>query len=115
VSVVTNSLRLRRKHIRQEGVVPNEVKNQDEVVEEVKEVKVVAEIDKVTRKYKVDGMMCKHCVGRVGRALNTLKGVQVMVTLDPPVATIEYDGEPLSVEELQQILTEKAGDYQISE
>ena len=115
VSVVTNSLRLRRKHIRQEGVVPNEVKNQDEVVEEVKEVKVVAEIDKVTRKYKVDGMMCKHCVGRVERALNTLEGVQVIVTLDPPVATIEYDGEPLSVEELQQILTEKAGDYQISE
>ena len=112
VSVVTNSLRLRRKHIRQEGVVPNEVKNQDEVVEEVK---VVAEIDKVTRKYKVDGMMCKHCVGRVERALNTLEGVQVMVTLDPPVAAIEYDGEPLSVEELQQILTEKAGDYQISE
>jgi len=112
VSVVTNSLRLRRKHIRQEGVVPNEVKNQDEVVEEVK---VVAEIDKVTRKYKVDGMMCKHCVGRVERALNTLEGVQVMVTLDPPVATIEYDGEPLFVEELQQILTEKAGDYQISE
>ena len=115
VSVVTNSLRLRRKHIHQEGVVPNEVKNQDEVVEEVKEVKVVAEIDKVTRKYKVDGMMCKHCVGRVERALNTLEGVQVIVTLDPPVATIEYDGEPLSVEELQQILTEKAGDYQISE
>ena len=115
VSVVTNSLRLRRKHIRQEGVVPNEVKNQDEVVEEVKEVKVVAEIDKVTRKYKVQGMMCKHCVGRVERALNTLEGVQVMVTLEPPVATIEYDGEPLSVEELQQILTEKAGDYQISE
>ncbi len=115
VSVVTNSLRLRRKHIRQEGVVPNEVKNQDEVVEGVKEVKVVAEIDKVTRKYKVDGMMCKHCVGRVERALNTLEGVQVMVTLEPPVATIEYDGEPLSVEELQQILTEKAGDYQISE
>ena len=115
VSVVTNSLRLRRKHIHQEGVVPNEVKNQDEVVEEVKEVKVVAEVDKVTRKYKVDGMMCKHCVGRVERALNTLEGVHVMVTLDPPVATIEYDGESLSVEELQQILTEKAGDYQISE
>ena len=115
VSVVTNSLRLRRKHIRQEGVVPNEVKNQDEVVEEVKEVKVVAEVDKVTRKYKVQGMMCKHCVGRVERALNTLEGVQVMVTLEPPVATIEYDGESLSVEELQQILTEKAGDYQISE
>ena len=112
VSVVTNSLRLRRKHIRQEGVVPNEVKNQDEVV---KEVKVVAEVDKVTRKYKVDGMMCKHCVGRVERALNTLEGVQVMVTLEPPVATIEYENDPPTIEVLQQILTEKAGDYQISE
>ena len=59
--------------------------------------------------------MCKHCVGRVERALNTIEGVKVVVTLEPPEATIEYDGEPLSVEELQQIITEKAGDYQISE
>ena len=103
VSVVTNSLRLRRRRIHQDKVV-REVK----VVEEVEEVKVVKE-------YKVEGMMCKHCVGRVERALNTIEGVKVMVTLDPPVATIEYEGEPLSVEELQKILTEKAGDYQISE
>ena len=60
-------------------------------------------------------MMCKHCVGRVERALNTLEGVQVMVTLDPPVATIEYENAPPTIEVLQQILTEKAGDYQISE
>ena len=101
VSVVTNSLRLRRRRI-----------HQDEVVREVEEV---TEVKKETREYKVGGMMCKHCVGRVERALNTIEGANVTVTLEPPVAIIEYDGEPLSVEELQQILTEKAGDYQISE
>ena len=101
VSVVTNSLRLRRRRI-----------HQDEVVKEVEEV---TEVKKETREYKIEGMMCKHCVGRVERALNTIEGANVTVTLEPPVAIIEYDGEPLSVEELQQILTEKAGDYQISE
>ena len=101
VSVVTNSLRLRRRRI-----------HQDEVVKEVEEV---TEVKKETREYKVEGMMCKHCVGRVERALNTIEGANVTVTLEPPVAIIEYDGEPLSMEELQQILTEKAGDYQISE
>ena len=101
VSVVTNSLRLRRRRI-----------HQDEVVKEVEEV---TEVKKETREYKVEGMMCKHCVGRVERALNTIEGANVTVTLEPPVAIIEYDGEPLSVEELQHILTEKAGDYQISE
>jgi len=101
VSVVTNSLRLRRRRI-----------HQDEVVKEVEEV---TEVKKETREYKVGGMMCKHCVGRVERALNTIEGANVTVTLEPPVAIIEYDGEPLSVEELQQILTEKAGDYQITE
>ena len=101
VSVVTNSLRLRRRRI-----------HQDEVVREVEEV---TEVEKETREYKVGGMMCKHCVGRVERALNTIGGANVTVTLEPPVAIIEYDGEPLSVEELQKILTEKAGDYQISE
>lgn len=101
VSVVTNSLRLRRRRI-----------HQDEVVREVEEV---TEVKKETREYKVGGMMCKHCVGRVERALNTIEGANVTVTLEPPVAIIEYDGEPLSVEELQKILTEKAGDYQITE
>ena len=101
VSVLTNSLRLRKKRIEGNHVIQNEVED----------LKTSA----ITCQYKVDGMMCKHCVGRVERALNTIEGVKVVVTLEPPEATIEYDGEPLSVEELQQIITEKAGDYQISE
>ena len=103
VSVVTNSLRLRRKRIATERVVLSEP---EEVVEEVKAV---------TCQYKVDGMMCKHCVGRVERALNSIEGVKATVTLEPPVATVEFENKPLSIEELQQIVTEKAGDYQITE
>lgn len=109
VSVVTNSLRLRRKRIETERVILSEAKDLEiSIQEEVINAKT-------TRQYQVQGMMCKHCVGRVERALNTIEGAKVTVTLEPPVAIIEYDGEPLSVEELQQILTEKAGDYQISE
>ena len=59
--------------------------------------------------------MCKHCVGRVERALNSIEGVKAEVTLEPPVATVEWEGTPLSIEELQKILIEKGGDYQISE
>ena len=103
VSVVTNSLRLRRKRIATERVI---LSKPEEVVEEVKAV---------TCQYKVDGMMCKHCVGRVERALNSIEGVKATVTLEPPVATVEFENKPLSIEELQQIVTEKAGDYQITE
>ena len=73
------------------------------------------EVQAITRQYKVEGMMCKHCVGRVERALNTIEGAKISVTLEPPVATIEYESEPLSIEDLQRIVTEKAGDYQITE
>ncbi|MBR5205431.1 MAG: heavy metal translocating P-type ATPase [Bacteroidaceae bacterium] len=109
VSVVTNSLLLRRKRIGCPSVAPCEV--EDEIPSQEEEVQMPS----VTRQYKVDGMMCKHCVGRVERALNTIEGAKAVVTLDPPVASIEFSGNPLSVEELQKILTEKAGDYQISE
>ena len=110
VSVVTNSLRLRRKRMETERILLNETKELESVTEEV-----VEEVKKVTRTYKVAGMMCKHCVGRVERALNSIDGIQATVTLEPPVATVIFDNQPLSMEELQQIITEKAGDYQITE
>ena len=110
VSVVTNSLRLRRKRMETERILLNETKELESATEEV-----VEEVKKVTRTYKVAGMMCKHCVGRVERALNSIDGIQATVTLEPPVATVIFDNQPLSLEELQQIITEKAGDYQITE
>ena len=87
----------------------NEVKNLNTSVEETSQAL------SITRQYQVGGMMCKHCVGRVERALNSIEGVKAEVTLDPPIANVEYDGDPLPIEELQKILREKAGDYQISE
>ena len=101
VSVVTNSLRLRRKRISNINVIPDETKDLGKSTE--------------IRQYQIGGMMCKHCVGRVERALNSIEGVKAEVTLEPPVAMVEYEGSPLSVEELQKILIEKAGDYQITE
>jgi Cu2+-exporting ATPase len=115
VSVVTNSLRLRKKSIGH--VILNE--SGDELLNEVKNLNTFTEGTSqalsTTRQYQVGGMMCKHCVGRVERALNSIEGVKAEVTLDPPIANVEYDGEPLPIEELQKILREKAGDYQISE
>lgn len=102
VSVVTNSLRLRRR------VIGGEAKNLETSREEV-----TPEPQIVTREYQVQGMMCKHCVGRVERALNSIEGVKAVVTLEPPRAVIEFADHPLPVEELQKILTEKAGDYQL--
>ena len=103
VSVVTNSLRLRRRRIHQEGVILNEAKEPN------------VSTDEVVKEYKVEGMMCKHCVGRVERALNSIEGVKATVTLEPPIATVEFEDKPLSIEALQLIVTEKAGDYQITE
>ena len=108
VSVVTNSLRLRRKTI--STVIQSKAKDLNASTEEKVEV-----MEKVTRQYQVGGMMCKHCVGRVERTLNSIEGVKAEVTLDPPMAIVEFENEPLPVEELQKTLREKAGDYQISE
>ena len=106
VSVVTNSLRLRKKRIASESLVLNEVE----------ELNASTETNEpMVKQYQVAGMMCKHCVGRVERALNSIEGVKAEVTLEPPVAKVEFEGEPLSVEALQEVLTERAGDYQITE
>ena len=62
--------------------------------------------------FKIEGMMCGHCRAHVEKALNTIEGVKATVTLEPPVATIESDHE-LRLEDLQQTITEEAGDYKI--
>ena len=111
VSVVTNSLRLRRKKI---GDAVSVKEMEEEAHEENMPVEEPVK-PVVNRTYQVGGMMCKHCVGRVERALNSLEGVKATVTLEPSVAIVEFEGEPLAVEELQKMITEKAGDYQITE
>ena len=66
--------------------------------------------------YKIEGMMCNHCRMHVEKALNNLEGIRATVTLDPPIATIEFtDGKSYTLEELQAQITKEAGDYQILE
>ncbi len=65
--------------------------------------------------YKVEGMMCKHCRRHVEEALNAMDGVKAEVTLDPPQAVVEFDGDELSLVELQSFVSLNAGDYKLSE
>lgn len=92
VSVVTNSLRLRTRFRSQ--------------------VAASEEPSFVRRQYTIEGMMCDHCRQHVEQALNEIDGVLATVTLEPPVATIDYAREPLSAEQLQEVLS-KAGKYTI--
>ena len=66
------------------------------------------------RTYKVEGMMCKHCRKHVEDALNSIDDVKSVVTLDPPQAEVEFLGSELSLEELQAVVNEKAGNYKLS-
>ena len=68
----------------------------------------------VRKRYQVEGMMCDHCRQHVEQALNAFVGVLATVTLEPPVATIDFVQAPLSVEQLQEALS-KAGKYSIKE
>ena len=64
------------------------------------------------KEFKIEGMSCNHCRMHAEKALNSLDGVTAIVTLTPPVATIEFSGEEKPLEELQKALSE-AGDYKI--
>lgn len=92
VSVVTNSLRLKRKNI---------------------ELLISSKNQIMKQTFKVEGMMCNHCRMHVEKALNSMEGVSATVTLEPPVATIEFTGEEKSIEQLQKVLSE-SGDYKIT-
>ena len=108
VSVVSNSLRLKYRKLGNKNIT----KAQDMDNSIVKHDK-----DKsVMKKYKVEGMMCGHCRMHVEKALNSIEGVSATVTLDPPVAEVEFTGgKEISTAELQKVITVNAGDYTISD
>ena len=111
VSVVTNSLRLRNKRFHASAIssLPETSSPVQEIMPEPEKKATLC------KTYKVEGMMCDHCRRRVEKVLNSLEGVTAMVTLNPPTATLEYAENEKTLEELQNILSEKAGDYTISE
>lgn len=106
VSVVTNSLRLKSKKI-QVNETPVEKEKLSGKQEEVKPL-----TERIMKKeFKVEGMTCNHCRMHVEKALNSIDGIQATVTLDPPKAIVEFSKGEKSLDELQAVVTEEAGDY----
>ena len=114
VSVVTNSLRLRRKKLSDNEELKMENK---EFTENTIKTDNPNKIEKKTmeKQFKVSGMMCNHCRMHVEKALNKLDGVTATVTLDPPVATVQFSGKEYTLDELQAWVSEEAGEYELSE
>lgn len=63
--------------------------------------------------YKVKGMACGHCVMHVQKALESLPGVKATVTLDPAQAELEFSDKVYDKSELQSVISEKAGEYEL--
>ena len=127
VSVVTNSLRLRGKKIGVASEIPAGTGTEDVNPETEGLIQGDTDIASAENKekngngimkkeFKVEGMMCNHCRMHVEKALNTLDGVRAEVSLEPAVASVEFEpGKEYTLEELQKQVTEEAGDYTLSE
>ena len=62
--------------------------------------------------YTITGMSCDGCRSKVEKTLNAVDGIQAVVTLDPPVATITMD-KHIPTTQLQEALT-ASGNYTIA-
>lgn len=106
VSVVLNSLRLRRRNI------SSNKDNTGTGAEDNIHTSIHNNSHTMTKKeYNVEGMMCPNCVKHVQDGLNALPGVKAEVSLEEKKATIEFASAPLPIETLQQAID----DYKISE
>ena len=122
VSVVSNSLRLKRKKFAYTAVtVQEEVQPTEEITVPATETATpqpettAPSASEIRKTYLVEGMMCDHCRTRVEKVLNMWEGASAQVTLTPPEAVITFQGKVPALAELQQLIDEKAGDYTLKE
>ena len=122
VSVVSNSLRLKRKKFAHTAVtVQEEVQPTEEITVPAAETATpqpettAPAASEIRKTYLVEGMMCDHCRTRVEKVLNMWEGASAQVTLTPPEAVITFQGKVPALSELQQLIDEKAGDYSLTE
>ena len=122
VSVVSNSLRLKRKKFAHTTVtVQEEVQPTEEITVPAAETvppqpeTATPAASEIRKTYQVEGMMCDHCRTRVEKVLNMWEGASARVTLTPPEAVITFQGKVPALSELQQLIDEKAGDYTLKE
>ena len=122
VSVVSNSLRLKRKKFAHTTVtVQEEVQPTEETTIPAAGTAILqpetttSSASEIRKTYLVEGMMCDHCRTRVEKVLNMWEGASAQVTLTPPEAVITFQGKVPALSELQQLINEKAGDYSLTE
>lgn len=122
VSVVSNSLRLKRKKFAHTAVtVQEKVQPTEETTVPATETATpqpetaTPAASEIRKTYLVEGMMCDHCRTRVEKVLNMWEGASAQVTLTPPEAVITFQGKVPTLAELQQLIDEKAGDYTLKE
>ena len=122
VSVVSNSLRLKRKKFAHTAVtVQEEIQPTEETTIPATETATpqpetgTPAASEIRKTYLVEGMMCDHCRTRVEKVLNMWEGASAQVTLTPPEAVITFQGKVPALAELQQLIDEKAGDYVLKE
>lgn len=69
-----------------------------------------------TKDFRVVGMMCDHCRARVEKALNSVYGDKAVVTREPDMVHITYEGEAPLLTEVNKVVQERAGEiYTIQE
>lgn len=112
VSVVGNSLRLKRKKIGH--IFKDNNPGATDIQFEEKKVETINK-EGMKKNFKVEGMMCNSCRTHVEKALNSIDGVKAFVTLNPPVANVEFTKDKIPLDELQQVVSDKAGEYQLHE
>lgn len=96
VSVVTNSLLLKRKKFSTSATLRKAVRAEKEISKENQQ-----KITKMTKTYQVSGMACSHCSGRVEAAISGVPGVEsVNVDLASGTATVTGDADATKVIEV---------------
>lgn len=121
VCVVGNSLRLRRRNILPATSATSDASDVHAgavvQIEETNQQAVKSRKNNTAMKktFNVEGMMCNHCRTHVERALNSIEGVKAVVTLSPAEAVVEFSGEEKTLEELQSVVSQQAGEYRLSE
>ena len=58
----------------------------------------------------IEGLMCKHCSGRVGKVLNALEGVTATVDLEAKTAFVTVDNAAIDDKVLTDTVTEAGYD-----
>ena len=102
-SVVSNALRLKRFKVEHSNT--NEYnKEKQEIYIESREVKMNQKV------MKIEGMMCKHCVAHVKKALESIEGVSAEVSLENNEAVVTSANE-LNDEVLRSVVEKE--DYKV--